>query len=213
MATLASRPRPTVAESEPDGSSDRALAAALARAFVTDPVVTWLIPDAGARLEGMAEFFLTDIEQYRRRGQVWAAADGGGRSQVPLGGALWAAPDQWKVPTLEVLQTMPTLVRCFGRSLPKLLRFFTTVEARHPRAPHWYLAVLGADPIAQGRGVGTALLEPVLERCDREGTAAYLESSKDRNVPYYRRFGFEVTTELRVSAGAPPIWPMWRDPR
>ncbi len=42
---------------------------------------------------------------------------------------------------------------------------------------------------------------------------AYLESSKERNVPLYRRFGFEVIEEHRSKVGSPPIWRMWREPR
>jgi GNAT superfamily N-acetyltransferase len=71
---------------------------------------------------------------------------------------------------------------------------------------------LGTDPAAQGQGVGAALLAPILARCDAEGIPAYLESSKDRNVPYYQRFGFEVTGEIQLRGG-PKVWPMWRTPQ
>jgi ribosomal protein S18 acetylase RimI-like enzyme len=92
------------------------------------------------------------------------------------------------------------------------VQLLTKMEKVHPKAPHWYLAVLGTDPSRQGRGVGSALVHEVVRRCDTEGIGAYLESSKDRNVPFYRRFGFEVTDEIRV-AGSPPLWTMWREPR
>ena len=51
-----------------------------------------------------------------------------------------------------------------------------------------------------------------LSRCDAEHAPAYLESSKPDNVPYYERFGFEVTGEIVVPNG-PTLIPMWRRPR
>ena len=57
------------------------------------------------------------------------------------------------------------------------------------------------------------MLGPVLERCDTEGVGAYLESSKDVNVPYYRHFGFEVRQEITHKNNGPKQWLMWRDPK
>ena len=50
----------------------------------------------------------------------------------------------------------------------RLMRYLTLVEGKHPHKPHWYLAVLGVDPGRQGRGFGSHLMQPVLERCDAE---------------------------------------------
>ena len=44
------------------------------------------------------------------------------------------------------------------------------------------------------------------------GMSCYLESSKERNVPFYERFGFKVIDEIRLLRG-PKMWAMWRDPR
>src|SRR5262249_38331597 len=95
--------------------------------------------------------------------------------------------------------------------------------------PHWYLAFLGTDPSAQGQGLGPAIMRPVLEQCDSDGVAAYLESSKEdqpnmqagtpaylesskeSNISFYERFGFKVIGEHRLPGG-PKVWPMWRDP-
>lgn len=87
------------------------------------------------------------------------------------------------------------------------------VEKKHPHTLHYYLLALGVVPEMQGRGLGTQLMRPILERCDRDGIPAYLESSKEINVPLYERNGFKVTEEYTVSGGGPRIWLMWRDPQ
>jgi predicted N-acetyltransferase YhbS len=67
-------------------------------------------------------------------------------------------------------------------------------------------------PERQGKGLGGTLLRPALESLDAEGTPAYLESSSPRSRALYRRNGFEVTAELELPAGGPPLWLMWREP-
>ena len=87
------------------------------------------------------------------------------------------------------------------------------MEERHPQdRSHWYLFILGTEPAAQGQGLGSALLAQVLARVDADGMPVYLESSNERNLAWYGRHGFEVTSEV-VILGGPRIWPMWREPR
>jgi predicted N-acetyltransferase YhbS len=94
----------------------------------------------------------------------------------------------------------------------RAMKFMQAVERKHPKAPHYYLATLGTEPDFQRKGVGSAVMQPVLDRCDADGVPAYLESSKEVNVPYYRRHGFEVTDELKLPDG-PTLWLMWREPQ
>jgi predicted N-acetyltransferase YhbS len=75
--------------------------------------------------------------------------------------------------------------------------------------PHWYLATLGTDPRAQGKGVGSALVRSGLERSDREGAHAYLECM-EHLVLYYERFGFEMTGEIEMPEDVPDQVSMWR---
>ena len=67
-------------------------------------------------------------------------------------------------------------------------------------------------PDRQGRGFGSHLMQPVLERCDADGTPAYLETDTERNVQLYERHGFKVTEEFPLPGGGPPVWLMWREP-
>jgi ribosomal protein S18 acetylase RimI-like enzyme len=82
----------------------------------------------------------------------------------------------------------------------------------HPGEPHWYLPLIGVDPVHQGRGHGSALMAHALQQCDRDRTAAYLESTNPRNITLYQRNGFEIIGKIQVGA-SPPILPMLRPPR
>jgi ribosomal protein S18 acetylase RimI-like enzyme len=181
------------------------LSAVLGRAFADDPVWQWMFPRHPERMARLFAVLLRNA--HLSKGGSELAGDG----DAIQAGALWDPPGRWQIPLSVQLRRAPTLIRILGtRTLP-VLRGLGEMERIHPTEPHWYLAVLGTDPSAQGRGLGSALLRSRLSRCDAERLPAYLESSKDGNVPYYERFGFRVTGEIRVPGG-PPVWPMWRDP-
>ena len=129
-------------------------------------------------------------------------------------GALWAPPDKWKLGVMDVAKLAPSAIRLFGRRLKLSLSVLAETDKVHPTQPHWYLGFLGTDPDHQGKGLGSAVLGPVLGRCDTEGIPAYLESSKEANVPFYERHGFAVTDTLDLDKGrGPRMWLMWREPR
>jgi GNAT superfamily N-acetyltransferase len=185
-----------------------AMADALAQAFHDDPMMQWLFGDQAPRpMRYSRPFFLHEGARHLRHHEVFTI-DG-----VP-GAAYWDPPGQWKTGWLDVLRTAPLMLRGMGTRSLNALRGLGRMEAMHARQPaeHHYLAVLGTRPDRQGTGVGSALMAPVLERCDAEGIGAYLESSKEANIPFYRRHGFEVVGEVEFPSG-PKLWPMWRDPQ
>jgi GNAT superfamily N-acetyltransferase len=84
----------------------------------------------------------------------------------------------------------------------------------HPAGrAHEYLWMIGVTPHRQGEGLGTALVQHVLDRCDREGMPAYLEASSARSRALYERLGFELTGRPLDLPKGPQMWPMWREPR
>jgi ribosomal protein S18 acetylase RimI-like enzyme len=191
------------------GSDARDLAVVLARAFEDDPVWSWMLPDETTRRGRLGIVFDTLVRHVHLRngGAELAALDG------PTGSvALWDPPGQWRLSFDVLLRQMPAFLRGFGTRLPAAFAALTTVERHHPGEPHWYLSYLGTDPVVQGRGLGGALMRSRLDRCDREGTTAYLESSKESNIPFYENFGFRVTREISMPRYCPPVWAMWRDP-
>lgn len=184
-----------------------ALSHVIARSFEDDPFWAFMFPgtDRLQRSARLTAFELTHV--HLRNDEVWIT-DGDIQ-----GGAMWAPPEKWHQSATETIRGLPATLRIFGRRSLRVLQAFNYIQAAHPPGPHYYLAVLGTDPAHQGKGVGSAVLQPVLDRCDAEGVGAFLESSKEANIAFYNRHGFEVTRRLDPPAGAPPLWAMWREPR
>ncbi len=178
----------------------------LGRAFADDPVWSWVIKKRGPLDARIGVFLGIAARVHLEHENVWMTADG--RSAT-----IWAPPKLWRIPPRSIVADMPRALWAVGlRSLPALNALAET-ERRHPRGDHWYLAALGTDPDAQSRGLASAVLQPVLDRCDADGLGAYLESSKEANVPFYARHGFEVTDTIDLGRGGPRLWTMWREAR
>lgn len=182
-----------------------ALIEMLVRAFMDDPVAVWACRWEELRPQMLEGMYRARLRQMLAHDEVWTHP---GLTSA----ALWVPPGRWKT----TIRQDAALVRSFLNPrllvrLPFLAVGLSGVQREHPRTPpHWYLSLLGTDPDAQGRGFGSAVLRPALERCDSEGVGAYLESSKPRNLDFYERQGFRITGELQLPRG-PKMWPMWRD--
>ena len=98
-----------------------------------------------------------------------------------------------------------------GPDAPRFLEFTKLFDDHHPHGSYWYLQFMGVAPGRQGQGIGSQLMAPVLERCDREGARAYLDATNERNKRLYERHGFKAEDPF-AARGAPPLWPMWREP-
>jgi GNAT superfamily N-acetyltransferase len=184
-----------------------ALARMLARAFLDDPVASWAWPSARLRPRALERFQATRLRQLLVHQEIWTT------DELSCA-ALWAPPTHWHSTLRETAQLVPAFAhpRLLVR-VPLVALGWDRLERAHPaKPPHFYLAILGTHPDAQGRGLGSAVLSAVLAQCDADGVAAYLESSKERNVDFYARHGFRVLEEIRLLRG-PPMWKMWREPR
>lgn len=177
----------------------------LVKAFADDPLLAPLFPAGEAeREQRLRAFFRLDVPRSQRLGAAWTTSDG-------AGAAVWFPPGSWKPSAWEGLRTTPTAVRAFGRRLGLASKVLAALQEHHPQQPHWYLCYLGAAPGRQSQGLGTALLRPVLERCDREGLSAYLEATSRRNQELYRRHGFADRAPFTLPGGS-TAYPMWREP-
>lgn len=180
------------------------LAAMLTRAFNDDPVLRFMLASARRREHYARRFFAWQLRRLLPGEQVHVAGEG-------VAAAIWALPHAWRETPREAASLALGMLPAVAMHIPRVAASIAMLERRHPRTPHMYLSVLGAEPEAQGRGFGSAAIAPGLAFADAEGLPAFLESSKERNLDFYARFGFRVMDEVRLPGNGPPVWPMWRE--
>jgi GNAT superfamily N-acetyltransferase len=181
------------------------LAEVLAAAFHDDPVWAWLLPDRDRRPEQLRRFFVLELRMAGLARGTVQTTDG------LAGASLSLPPGQWHEPWPSQLRNLPAYLRAFGSRLPVATWLLARVESRHPRQPHHYFAYIGVAPDLQGRGIGSALMQPTLALCDQAGLPAYLEASTARSAALYQRLGFEQTETLHYG-GSEPLRLMLRPP-
>jgi GNAT superfamily N-acetyltransferase len=186
--------------------------ASAARAFYDDPVLGWFQRDLLRQQRQFPAAFKAAILDAMAAGEVWVAVvDGRAR-----GVAAWLSPGSYPRSPRRDLRLAVRSLRAFMPPSLRAVRYgislVLAIERVHPRTRHWYLGLLAVDPLLQGRGLGSALLEPVLTRADDEGNVAYLETQKPENVTWYARSGFAVSEELRIGP-CPPVWGLLREPK
>jgi ribosomal protein S18 acetylase RimI-like enzyme len=186
------------------------VAADLSDAFADDVLFDWWMrPDGRREAARLAFFRLIVTHMAFGVGSIERPATGGAA-------AIWLPFASLKpTPLATELRALPVLLQACGVArFSRLTALRAMMDAHHPMdRPHAYLMFLGVSRRAQGLGVGSRLLKVGTDRCDAAGQAAYLETQTERNISLYRRHGFEVISENRARADAPPMWSMWREPR
>ncbi len=179
-------------------SDEASTIAVLVRAFSADPVARWIWPDP----QQYHMHFPSFVRVFGGKAFIHGSAycvDG-------YAAALWLPPD--------VLPDEDTLSSIFQRTVSEQIQkdvftVFDQMGRYHPSEPHWYLPLMGVDPLKQGKGLGSALMQHALVQCDQDNKPAYLESSNPRNIPFYERYGFELLGTIQIGT-SPHIFPMLR---
>lgn len=177
-------------------------AAAMTMAFSADPAARWAWPDPLQFVRTFMPLVTLFGGKSFDCGTACVAGDF-------LGVAQWLPPG--------VQPDDGPIIDLFRQNMsePKLgevLFLFEQMAEFHPDQPHWYIPLIGVDPLFQGQGYGTQLMRQGLAACDRDQRPAYLEATSPVNRQFYERHGFRVLGEIR-SGDSPPMFPMLREPR
>lgn len=185
------------------GSQISAAAWTLARAFHDDPLMVYAIPDPAERMRLLPGVYARMIHFGYLAGEVYATA------AALEGVALWLPPNaKWTRENIEAsgMHQLATLIgdEAYQRYREVVGREWQARE-RDMTGSCWYLFILGVEPSCQRRGLGDALIRPVLERADTEQLACYLETENQRNVAFYLKEGFDMIVNGE-EAGTSGVW-------
>ncbi|MFI9600846.1 GNAT family N-acetyltransferase [Streptomyces sp. NPDC052043] len=201
------------------GEDDRELVVRLLdEAFQDDPVSGWVFPEREYRrtthhrlMAAFTDIVLAegriDLTEDGTACALWLsmpAADGDG----PDGGGDPGAPDE-----ADEADDAVRLRESVDPANARVEEIARLMAESHPAdRAHEYLWMIGVAPARQGEGLGSTLIQHVLDRCDREGLPAYLEASSERSTNLYARLGFTFADRTLDIPDGPRMWPMWREP-
>ena len=186
--------------------------ATLAKAFYDDPVVSYMLPDGEERRRLLPWHFATLARYGALFGEAYATTGD------CLGVAIWMTPGETEMtPERLAAAGMDQAPAVLGAGpwerFAGMMEYMEGLRATDMPEDHWYLAAIGVDPRAAGKGVGGALLRRVLEVADAQGKPCYLETAAAANRPFYEKHGFLIVRQGTEPASGVGYWTFRRDPR
>ena len=163
----------------------------LAGIVKNDPHVNWLLE------ESMNKFKLNVLIDYvvhqtLRRGEIYLSDD----NNVV---ALWDFERNEKMSFHSIWRNLAFLIRIGIKSVVRILKSEAHVHnnfRKYPRYCHPYL--IGVLPEAQGKGLASALMNPMIQRMKEVSIPVFLETANPRNVDIYKKKGFKTFETLAI---------------
>lgn len=114
--------------------------------------------------------------------------------------ALILYPDKKKTTLKSILLDIKLILQCVGISnIKKALSRESKIKKLQPKEPMYYIWFIGVNPEYQNSGIGSSLLEEVIADSRQKKRPLYLETSTLKNIPWYKKFGFDIYNELDLS--------------
>ena len=182
---------------------------ALVDAFSKDPILQYILPEEISKRDKISRSFSEiNLRYCQPLKNVYTTPE-------IKGIAAWIPPGEYPLNFWRLLQLgfykIPLLLGF--RRLRKFLTLFSLFEKYHKEdmhQPHWYLLILGVSEASQGQGIGSLLIQPILEQADKENLPCYLETSTERAVRFYQKHGFEILRKIEKPIS---FWTMKREPK
>ena len=164
--------------------------AILSGSFNNNKSVNYLLPQDGRRSERLQKFMEYSFDVCHHFGDVFLSDDRKGCALILL-------PDKKKTTIQSILFDVKFIFQSIGLSnVKKAISRESEIKKHQPKGPLYYLWFIGVDNTEQNKGVGSKLLTEVIAEGHRQNRTVCLETSTVKNLPWYKKFGFEIYKEL-----------------
>jgi len=111
--------------------------------------------------------------------------------------ALIVYPDRKRTTLKSIVWDLKLITNCIGISgIMKAMAREGRIKKLQPKEPLYYLWFIGVHPMEQNKGIGSVLLSDIIEDAEAQERTVCLETSTEKNIPWYEKFGFKIYNEL-----------------
>jgi len=181
-----------------------------ARALQDDPLYTYFIPNSIERKNKSHILFEGMVRYGVLYGEVYTT------SPNLEGVAVWVPSKKADFTMWRMIRSgfLTVLFKVGKKTVSRMMSFADYTSSLHKsRAhfPHWYLFMIGVDPMFQGKGYASRLLRPMFALIDQEHLPCYLETHNEKNLAFYQHYGFKVVEAGTIPETDITHWAMLRE--
>ena len=165
----------------------------LTRSFDDNKSVNYVVKQDQKRVDRIKKLMDYSFDVCKEFGEVWISED-------QQACALILFPDKKRSSFRTLLWDLKLALSVIGIDrVSAVLKREAMIKSNHPKVPIAYLWFIGVNPQLHGKGIGSAFIQEVIRECDRKKRPIYLETSMEKNLPFYKKFGFEIFQSLQLS--------------
>jgi len=183
----------------------------LASSFFDYPRFTSYFPNSKRRARFLPWYFKNILRTALRFGEVYTTPDVSGVISI-------MPPEKTKISILEYVQNgfLFTPFALGFRNYYRSMKCEDFVDKTRmelmKNQQYYYLWTLAVDVSKKAKGIGTALIQQVINDANARKLPIYLETHKEINVEYYQNHGFKLVYNTCIPKIQLPIWCMIREP-
>lgn len=159
----------------------------LSACFDANKTVNYIVKQDAKRKERIRALMDYSFDMCLNAEQIYLTDD--------LNGVIIASHSDDKLPILEeAFLTVKFVLQVTGiEGIRRALKREHYIKSQHPEDEEFlYIWFMAVDKNAQGKGIGSSMVNEIIRMSNEEQISIYLETSSQANLKFYKKLGFEV---------------------